>query len=191
MIPMSDELKKLSNRQRKARAREIWLEHGGDITMEALGKMINLSRQTLMRARRSEGWDADLDEAREPARIKAAEVVRDSVEVAFSRHIRVLQQLDQKIEEKLKGKLTVTELTNLSRAVSTVIQSSRLLNGLSTNNTSIKGEMAVDSAEQRHLDDTFNRAVEKIMQTGDEEGQAALVAMVEAQQQLVAVLDAE
>lgn len=187
---MGSTKRKPTRLEKRRRAREIYLQRGGEITMDELSKLVHVSRESLGKFRRQDKWDTELEAVRDAVKARAVDLVADSAEEAFSRHLKNLERLDDQIERKLSGELSPVEIGHLTRAAATIVQTSRLLNGQSTANTAVDARVSQStqpgSAPGTASPSPFEQIVDHITKSGDETGQRILMQLAESFQELMA-----
>ncbi|WP_419656550.1 hypothetical protein [Desulfosarcina variabilis] len=163
--------------------------------MAQIGEKVELSRQTVAKYRLADGWDAELALVAEAAKVKAVDIVTDKISVAFDRHLSNLEALDRRIETLLtEEKLNPAAVAQLAKAASTIIQSTRLLNDQSTANHAVDARVSPAGTHPGRTEigsAGFDKAMDFIMKTGDENGQCLLSQLIEIRQKIVSIADTD
>ena len=191
--------------QQREHAKRLYIENMGDITDTVLAKETGVNRNTVGKWRKDDGWAAQVEEIKQRAGKKVAEkqakkvaeqadaifnelsATNRLVALAARRKMMVLDPsgrpvLDSNGLPMTNDKLSSSELRSLAATMTDCQRFFRLQFGQHTEITKndVSGEVSAK------VDDQFDKAIEKIMKTGDEEAQAELVKMMQSRQKIMA-----
>ena len=173
-------------------AETLFFENQGRMSLTKIARRVGVSRRTMFKWAKDNQWQPRLSELNrkvsETITEKIDRIGEDLAAKASDIAARSLLPLDATltliadlIDQAGTNPLSPTQIRQLTSAQADIIKCSSLLGGQPTERQEISGKLSVDLEVNGFVDE----AIQKIIKTGDPEGQVKLARLQEALQALI------
>lgn len=173
------------------KAEETYFATQGRASYSELAHLVNVNKRTIVRWAKKYHWRARVAElaalVNEKVSEKLAESLADRAAALAESSLQPLERISELVSARLKDptldteQLKPSDLRALALAQDSVIKNARLISGESTSHEQISGKVSLDIETPGYIDEV----IQKIIKTGDPEGQLQLLRLQEALQALI------
>ena len=173
------------------RAEEMFFSSQGRLSYSELAAQVGVNKRTVVRWAQKYHWRARVAElaalVQEKVTDKLAESLADRAAALAESSLLPLERINALVSARLDNPTLDTEhlrpadLRALALAQDSVIKNARLIAGEPTSHEQLSGKVSLDIETPGYLDEIIQR----IIRTGDIEGQLRLMRLQEALQQLI------
>lgn len=173
------------------RAQDLYLSNQGHVSYSELAAQVGVSKKTICRWASKHQWRQKVaalaEEVQRKVSEKLAESLADRAAALAESSLQPLERISELVSARLKDptldteQLKPSDLRALALAQDSVIKNARLISGESTSHEQISGKVSLDIETPGYIDEV----IQKIIKTGDPEGQLQLLRLQEALQALI------
>lgn len=173
------------------RAQDLYLSSQGHISYSELAAQVGVSKKSVCRWAKKYEWREKVSALAEEVQRKVSEKISESLSqraaALAEQSLQPLERISALVNQRLDSPtldsddLKPSDLRALALAQDSVIKNARLLSGEPTSHEQLSGQLSLDIETPGYIDEVIQR----IIRTGDVEGQVKLARLQEALQQLI------
>ena len=173
------------------KAEETYFATQGRASYSELAALVNVNKRTIVRWSQKYHWRDRAAELAEQVRQKVSEklstALADRAAALAEQSLQPLERISALVNQRLDSPtldsddLKPSDLRALALAQDSVLKNARLLSGEPTSHEQLSGQLSLEIETNGYIDEI----IQKIIRTGDVEGQFRLLRLQEALQDLI------